>query len=300
MYRRLILATSLLVSGSILAQDSVDRSAAAHRQFVSAFVLLESSSELATSQARSTKRERRTAAIFLKQALLDAGLTPQSQRYAHRNAVAILDLLLPPMRGENVYLDLPATEKEAATVVVGAHYDTVADSPGADDNASGVSAVMQIAQRLAAMERRSLRFVFVFFDQEEDDISAGSLAFLRFLNERGDRIHSMHNLDMLGWDGDGDRHVEIDASNVALTVHYQAAAIAHGLGVTSVKYNSSDHIPFRDSGLDAVCIGEEVVTGDRSPHYHSRTDTADTLDYAFLARVTLMVGDVMATLAVGE
>lgn len=122
------------------------------------------------------------------------------------------------MQGVNIVSHIPATIASEQYVVLGAHYDSVSGSPGANDNATGVAAVLSIASDLAALETRNVHFLTVLFDQEEDD-SPGSKAFAKRLINEGLQIHSMHNIDMIGWDGDRDRTVELDVPTQELE-HY--------------------------------------------------------------------------------
>jgi hypothetical protein len=125
--------------------------------------------------------------------------------------------------GQNVHATLPATTGDGDHVVFGAHFDTVAASPGANDNATGVAAVFSTARHLAALPCRARPVMFVLFDEEEDGL-VGSAAFARKLRADGVRVHSVHTIDQMGWDMDGDRRIELELPDQGLRELYVAAA----------------------------------------------------------------------------
>ena len=71
---------------------------------------------------------------------------------------------------ENIYGTLKATVDTDEYIVLGAHFDSVKNSPGANDNASGVVLVYFVALQLVAQKKRTKNFVFVFFDEEENNL----------------------------------------------------------------------------------------------------------------------------------
>src|SRR5690242_14154267 len=101
----------------------------------------------------------------------------------------------------NLSVTLPGTRWPDQVVLVGAHYDTVPGSPGADDNASGVSALLELGRRLAGYRpARTIRLVafvneespFFFWDK------MGSAVYARAARQRGEDIRAMFSLEMLG------------------------------------------------------------------------------------------------------
>lgn len=269
------------------------------RDFISKFSGATPYDETDALSARSTRVERSIAANIIEKELLRRGLNSERHRYKYPNIHFILDLFVPPMQGRNIVSHIPATKNSEVYVVLGAHFDSVKGSPGANDNATGVAAALSIASILTELETRNVHFLIVFFDQEEDD-SPGSKAFARRVINDGLQIHSMHNIDMIGWDGDRDRTVELDVLTKELELIYFAAAKRQDIEVTKVLYNSSDHQSFRDFGVDAVCLSEEVISGDRTPHYHKPSDKIEAVDFELLASITLLMSDVMIELATSE
>lgn len=206
--------------------------------------------------------------------------------------------------------------KEREVVVVGAHYDTAAGGPGADDNASGVAAMLAIARALAASKHRPARTIrFVAFVNEEPphfwNESMGSLVYAKACKARGDTITGMLSLETLGYYRDepgsqkyppivslfypdrgdfvafvgdlGSRGVVHDAIR---TFRGAAAFPSEGASlpsfVTGVGW--SDQWSFWQVGYPGVMVTDTAPF--RNPHYHQPTDRPETLDYARLARVT--------------
>ena len=294
----------LLVTVPALGQETVTQAHQAmliseQQNFITQFSGATPYEEAHTLSARSTRAERGIAADFLEKELLRRGLNVERHRYKRPNIHFLLDLFMPPVEGQNIVSLIPATNNSASYVILGAHFDSVHGSPGANDNATGVAAALSVASILAKLETRNSNFLVVFFDQEEDD-SPGSKAFARKVINDGLQVHSMHNIDMIGWDGDGDRTVELDVPTKELERIYSAAAEMRNIEITKVQYNSTDHQSFRDIGIDAVCLSEEVISGDKTPHYHKLTDTIETIDFEFLAANTLLMSDVMIELATSE
>ena len=198
---------------------------------------------------------------------------------------------------ENIYAILEATEENDEYIVLGAHYDTVPNCPGADDNASGIALVMAVALSMKGKVNRSRNFIFVLFDQEEIGL-IGSNAFAQKLINDDFNIHSMHNFDTLGWDGDGDRAVELGYPYSGAVELYRAAADSTGLDIPIQPTDDllGDHRPFIEKGLRAVGIFEEWVNGDRTPYIHQPTDTYETVDFDYLLSTTLLAIEAMKLL----
>lgn len=290
----IIFATAFAINVHYATTAQAEQDIAEHQRFVALFTGVESDEDLPEMGPRSTREQRRKSVAFLSMEMEARGLEVQLHRYAHTNIHPALDLLLPPMRGVNVFTKIDATIDTNQYVIVGAHYDTERNSPGADDNASGVSAVLSIATRISNLEQRYVNYIFVLFDQEEDDLGPGSKTFAQLIVSRGYVVHSMHNVDMIGYDGNRNRTLEVEVPNSKLEHAYQYAADKRGMHLTFVQFNSSDHVAFRNLGIDAVCVGEEVSSDDLNPFYHTPDDTIEHIDFEFLARASLVIGDVLA------
>jgi len=207
-----------------------------------------------------------------------------------------------------------ATGPEQACIVVGAHYDTVPGTPGADDNASGVAALLELVAELGTLRlERSLRFVF--FPNEEPpffpDAGMGSAAYAAHLRRERVDVRVMLSLEMLGYYSDRassqkyppgmglfypDRGEFIGlVSNlrsrrrlreVKRAFQANTAFPCESLAAPewTIVVGLSDHRSFWREGYDALMVTDTAFL--RNPHYHRSTDTADTLDYDRYAQVT--------------
>jgi hypothetical protein len=179
-------------------------------------------------------------------------------------------------------------------VLVGAHYDHlglspmfsndphlgVALRPGADDNASGTAAVLELARRFAA--RPAARsFLFVNFDAEEPGM-LGSELFVRYPPAELDSIALMLNLDMVG--RLRRRDLLIDGSGAPEPLRVMADSVARSKAVRSVRWSGSvgrsDHATFA-----AVHVPTIMLTSGEHTDYHRVTDVAARIDVVGLLRV---------------
>lgn len=247
----------------------------------------------AFAERRYEPADRARARLRITDRLKRIGLEPKLQPYDEevRNGFVRGRRFV----GTNVYAELAATVASDEWVVLGAHYDTVRVAPGADDDGSGVTAVLLVAERLAALKVRRRNILFVFFDQEELGL-VGSTVFVRHLQADGRKVVAAHAIDMIGWDGDQDRAVEIGRANAPegddpfVALYAGAAARTDGIGsVTRTKMGRSDHVSFLDAGIPAVLITQEYYGGDWTPHYHRKTDTCDNVDFGYLKAAASLV-----------
>jgi hypothetical protein len=210
-------------------------------------------------------------------------------------------------------------EAGAGDIVVGAHYDTVPGSPGADDNASGVAVLIE----LAAMK---LPVRLVAFANEEPPYSfgpdMGSWAWAKRARDRGEPIRAMFSLEMLGYFRDtagsqqypallglfypdrGDFIAFVGDLGARGLVRrsigaFRKTATLPSEGVAAPSFipgvTWSDHWSFRRHGYPAIMITDTAFY--RYPHYHRPSDTPDKLDYERMARVTLGLAAMLNELA---
>lgn len=176
-------------------------------------------------------------------------------------------------------------------LVIGAHYDTVAGSPGANDNASGVAVMLEVA-RILSVRLPSMPVVFVAFGAEEggprDPRIAGSLRYVELMSPRERRnVLAMINLDMVGH---GDALLSTLRVNMKRGVHRRLLEQAARVGVPVREHFTpqiSDSVPFASQGIETAWLWTGV-----EPSYHSPLDTPDkvtpvSLDWA--GRLTLAV-----------
>jgi Zn-dependent M28 family amino/carboxypeptidase len=194
--------------------------------------------------------------------------------------------------GANVIATLPGTTGSGGTIVVGAHFDGVPAGPGAADNATGVAIVLATARYLRDVPVRNHPVVFALFDEEELGL-IGSKAYAASLIADGTDVTAAHIFDMLSFDGDGDRAVELWSPSPALLPLYQEHGALANMPITPVTFSRSDHQAFLDEGFVAVGIGEEFESGDHTPHYHKATDTYDRVSFAHCGAVTHLAFSVL-------
>lgn len=195
--------------------------------------------------------------------------------------------------GANVVARLPGSVDE--WLVLGAHFDSVAVSPGANDNATGVATVLATARLLRDTCRRR-GVIIAFFDQEEIGL-IGATYLSDGLFEAGETIVAVHTIDQVGWDDDGDRRFELELPAAGLAEQYQTAAAVLGLATSTTTTAGSDHSAFRADGFAAIGITEEYAAGDTTPHYHQAGDTFATVDLAYTADAVRLVSRVIAAAA---
>jgi Zn-dependent M28 family amino/carboxypeptidase len=210
-----------------------------------------------------------------------------------------------------------------ATVIVGAHYDSVPGTPGADDNASAVAALIAAARAIGPRDG----VCYAAFDGEECGF-VGSRALVDGLGSH--RREHVHVLEMVGYASrtPGSQKNPIPLIQIPtvgdflglvgthgsrrLLDHVLASADRHPVPVQGlylpdvplvmverISHNllRSDHAPFWWAGLPALMWTDTAEF--RNPHYHQVTDTPDTLDYEFLASVTRLLVDVVLC-AIGD
>lgn len=240
------------------------------------------------------------AASWLRERLAAAGAAVSEQRFevdgrAYRNVLAAFG---------------PDTPER---IVVGAHYDTAGDQPGADDDASGVAGLLALAPLLAASPP-PLRVVLAAYPLEEPPHFAtgrmGSAVHARALAAAGASVRLMISLEMIGAFSDAEDSQRYPAvvgwfypskGNFAAVVGKwgQGDAVRDVAGAlraasplpveTLVAPESlegvgfSDHRSFWAQGYDAVMVTDTAFF--RNPRYHTQEDLPETLDYARMAEV---------------
>jgi Zn-dependent M28 family amino/carboxypeptidase len=144
---------------------------------------------------------------------------------------------------------------------------------------------------------RSRHVYVVLFDEEERGL-IGSRAFAEKLQEEGREVVAVHTIDQMGWDSDGDGAIELEIPYEGARQLYERAAQSIGFTaeIHATREPGSDHTAFRRLGMPAVGLTEEYRNSDTTPHSHRRTDTWDTVDFRYLARVTRLVQAAMEIL----
>lgn len=213
----------------------------------------------------------------------------------------------------NLLAEKRGSDAASAPLEVCAHYDSVAFGPGADDNGSGVAALLEVARLLAAAPtQRTVRLCF--FAMEEDGL-VGSAAHVKQLAARNETVAGAVVLDMVGFstakedsqktpvrvpflfDPPGRGDFLVVAGNFGsgwLGNLYEACATAY---VPTARWYSinriaswfgdavrSDHASYWKAGMPAILLSDTAEM--RNANYHMPTDTPATLDYEFLAANT--------------
>jgi aminopeptidase YwaD len=220
---------------------------------------------------------------------------------------------------QNLILDI-AGRQDRGVVLVGAHFDTVPGSPGADDNGTGLAVLLELARTFSSAPALS-PIRLVAFDLEEDDQS-GSRAYAHELRRRREPLRLMISLEMLGYRDTrpnsqhyppGLRHFYPDRGDfiglignlrTLLSLRRLARSMrdvvpcewlavpARGRMLPDTR--RSDHAPFWDLGYPALMITDTANM--RNPHYHKASDRVETLDLDFLTGVCRGIVNGLSTL----
>src|SRR5262245_16868136 len=260
------------------------------------------------------------AANFIEDSFSHAGFHPRRGSY--------------DMRGQachNIEAEIPGSLQGAAAsqplhlpiIVIGAHYDSVFGSPGANDNGTGVAATLALARRFAtANPKHTLRFVAFVNEEPPYFLSGemGSLVYARRSKERGDKISAMISLETIGYFSDAPNSQTYPSPG--LGVFYPKVGNFIGF-VSNVRsrawlrrvislFRKNAKIPSEGASLPAFIPGVSwsdqwsfwqhgypaiMVTDTapfRYPYYHSSNDTPDKLDYD---RFTLVVSGMEKVIA---
>lgn len=241
--------------------------------------------------------------------------TRQSFRALGKSYVNILAIKAPAGR--------PAKGREAP-LLIGAHYDTVVASPGADDNASALAVLLDVADQLRYSVVTRPVWLAAFCLEEQGLL--GSRAFTRHLKEIGQPLYGAIVLECVGYisheagsqgtppgipitvptvgnflgivGNDASRDliavVERSARSAAPAMPTLALAVP-GRGEALPDVRRSDHAAFWDEGYPAVMLTD--TANFRNPHYHLPSDTLDTLDFGFIEAVSRTVAASIVELA---
>jgi len=204
------------------------------------------------------------------------------------------------------------TPNEGSQLIIAAHYDTVPGSPGADDNASGLAVLLEVARSLRDMPL-SGEVRFIGFCLEEEDL-LGSLAYVAHLRANNQALRGAIVLECVGYTrvDEGSQLVpaglpitvpsvgnflgivgNADSAQLAANIERSAnravpdlntvSLLVPGRGELFPDTRRSDHAAFWEHGYPAVMLTD--TANFRNPHYHQPTDTLETLNLEFLRKV---------------
>jgi Zn-dependent M28 family amino/carboxypeptidase len=257
------------------------------------------------------------AAGYVERELEVLGYTVTSQRWTSAEGQAF----------RNLEVTITGRGKPAELVVVGAHYDSNRGTPGADDNASGVAAVIELA-RLLRSDSLPRTIHLVAFANEElpffGTADQGARRYVAALKQRGDDIRSMLSIETIGYYATGPKTQMYpkplnlfypDTGNfIGFVGNLSSRPLVHEAITAFRRHTSfpshgaaapasipgigwSDHEAFWAAGFPAVMITDTAPF--RNPYYHTRGDTPDRIDYERMTRVVDGLAAVVRQLASG-
>jgi hypothetical protein len=245
------------------------------------------------------------AARAIEQRLASFGLSPAAQVYeVDGHSVRNIEVVIEPAAG-------PAR----TTYVIGAHYDSPDDSPGANDNGTGVAALIELARLFAASPSGRDRLRLVFFVNEEapwhKSAAMGSWRYAKQLSDAGEQLTGMLALETLGYfsDAPGSQKypwpfdlIYPDIGNFVAFVGLPGARGFVGRSLRAFRRHAtfpaiggvapgfipgidlSDHWAFHQFGYPAAMVTDTAPY--RNPFYHRLNDLPKNVDYESLARIT--------------
>jgi hypothetical protein len=223
-----------------------------------------------------TQRGNRLAIDYLSRTLEAFGYQPELQWFEPR----------PGMRTANVIATIRGSASPDVIYVVSSHFDSVEPGPGADDNSSGTTALLEAARVLAGRPQAAT-IRFAFFTGEEAGL-LGSREFVRRAQAGGrDRIAGALNNDMIGWMNDQRLDNTIRYSNDGIRDIQHGAALLFTDLITydSRYYQSTDAAAYYEAYGDIVGgIGSYPILG--NPHYHQPHDVLETISHRLVGEVS--------------
>lgn len=254
------------------------------------------------------------AADYIRTTLTAAGYEVRRQPYEVGGKIC-----------ENIEAEVRGNRRPDDIIVIGAHYDSVQGSPGANDNASGVAAMLALARAFSkAAPARTLRFVA--FTNEEPPLFQtpymGSRVYAKRSRERGEQIHLMLSLETIGYYSDEPGSQQLlfplnliypsTGNFIAFVSNMENGFLVRQL-VESFRRQAqfpseggalwglipgvgwSDHWAFWEEGFPAVMVTDTAPF--RYPAYHSNTDKPELVQYERMARVVSGLQSVIAEMA---
>jgi Zn-dependent M28 family amino/carboxypeptidase len=255
-------------------------------------------------------RAFKAAADFVEREFADAGYSPTRQTYS-----------VGGQEVANIVAELPGGKRADEIVVVGAHYDSVWTTPGADDNASAVAVLIEVARMMRQLKpARTVRFVG-FACEEPPHFHTGDMGSqfcARECRTRGERVRGMLCLEMVGYFSTAPNSQQIPPGIPRIfhpllprrgnflaavgnlrswrllwqfrrgfkrAVQFPLWSLALPESIQEIRL--SDNSSFWDQGYPALMLTDTSFL--RNPHYHMASDTPETLDYERMAAVALGV-----------
>ena len=260
------------------------------------------------------------AADYIQQHLTNLGYNPQRQTY---NITHPYDQT--PLPCHNIEIEITGSTHPDRIVIIGAHYDSVPSSPGANDNAAGTAALLELARILQnSNPKHTLRLV-AFTNEEPPYFTTenqGSYVYAKRSADRNENITAMLSIDGLGYYNDQPNTQNYpqpfatfypDTANFVGFVGNLRSAPLLRTAVASFRSHTafpsegaavpgfiegagwSDHYSFWQFGYPGIMITDTLPF--RYKHYHDYSDTPDQLNYQHMARITQGIAHILADLA---
>ena len=261
--------------------------------------------------------ERDKAVEFIAGRFKALGYEPMMQRFTFPWGGVMSEFV-------NVAVILPGEGDAPEVLVVGAHYDTFPGTPGADDNASGVAGVLELARRLRGSKGKVEVHLVAFANEEPPFFGStemGSYRYAGLLRQQGRKVVGMLSLEMLGYYSDEPNSQTYPplmaaffpstadfigfASNLRSWFFLRRLKAAYPLRdkprlqtvampAWSGSVSLSDNLSFWRHGFPAVMVTDTAFL--RYSHYHAKTDTPEKLDYIRMAAVVEGLDAALVTL----
>ncbi len=245
-----------------------------------------------------------SAAQYIEDSFKSLGFVPQEQEFKTEGLSA-----------KNIFVEIPGKQSPSEIVVVGAHYDSVFGCPGADDNGSGIAALLEMARLLKdATPPRTIRLI-AFVNEEPPNFQTatmGSWVAAKKSHRLKENIVAAISLETLGMytDAENSQHYPAGLSllfpskgnfvsfvgNLSSrslvrdsigyfrqTTQFPSEGVAAPSDMTGIGW--SDHWSFWQEGYPAIMISDTAIF--RNPNYHKLSDTPEKLNYEPMARVVL-------------
>lgn len=276
--------------------------------------------EIGDRNVRTNYENLCAAADFIEASFQRAGFKVSRQGY---------EVSLSGLQGRTCYnleVEITGSERSGEIVVIGGHYDSLEDTPGANDNASGTAAVLALARAFAGRQTlRTLRFV-TFVNEEPPYFQSsdmGSWVYVKRCRQRNENIVAMLSLETIGYYSDEKWSQNYPVAPLGLVYPTTGNFIAFVGNIKSRKLvrdavglfrryaefpseaaalpemlvgvNWSDHWAFWQGGYPGVMVTDTAPF--RYPYYHTQEDTPDKIDYDRLAYVVSSLEKVVADLA---
>ena len=250
------------------------------------------------------------AALYIQDSFRSLGYAPQEQEFRAEG-----------LSSKNISVQIRGAQNPSEIIVIGAHYDSVYGCPGADDNASGVAALLEIARELqSAKPARTIRLV-AWTNEEPPNFQTatmGSWVDVKHSHQLNEKIVAAISLETLGTftDAENSQHYPAGLSlffpskgnfvgfvgNLSSrslvrdsigyfrkTTQFPSEGVAAPGGMTGVGW--SDHWSFWQEGYPAIMITDTAPF--RNPNYHKLSDTPEKLNYESMARVVVGIAKLM-------